>query len=282
MEKVEAAAHALGEPTRDCQTEPAATVPPRRRTVRLLELFEDCSAARARHTRPGVDHVETQAVCPRTQDAQSYAARLRELDRVAGKVEQDLAQAHGVADDAAWHAAGHGAGDLQALALGSGRQQFDDALDQREEVEGLAREVEPARLDLGEIEDLVDKRRQRAAGTADGGDIGRLLRIERGAGEQFGHAEDAVERRAHLVAHGGEKARLRFVGGLRPVAGRRRLAQFPDFVVQAVGFALKAMAMTHRSARQRRGKSDRGEQRKRDRGNAELPGHIMLPSPVTP
>ena len=48
--------------------------------------------------------------------------------------------------------------------------------------------------------------------------VGLLLRRQLGVAQQRGHAENAVHRRADLVAHGGQEARLGAVGRLRLLA----------------------------------------------------------------
>jgi hypothetical protein len=71
------------------------------------------------------------------------------------------------------------------------------------------------RLDLGEIEDVVDQRQQRlAAGAHDLGVLAlfrRHLRVE----QETGHADHAVERRADFVAHRRQKVALGAAGRLR-------------------------------------------------------------------
>ncbi len=64
-------------------------------------------------------------------------------------------------------------------------------------------------LDLGKVEDVVDDRKQRFGRGSDGLGKAALALVQRGAGEKFGHAEDAVHRRADLVAHVGEELGFR-------------------------------------------------------------------------
>jgi hypothetical protein len=104
--------------------------------------------------------------------------------------------------------------DLDALALRFRRQKLDHAFDQRSNVERLGRKVDPAGLDLREVEDLVDQGQERLARGLDRADIGRLLGSRRGVEQKVGHAEDAVQRRAELVTDGREEARLRLACGL--------------------------------------------------------------------
>ena len=97
-------------------------------------------------------------------------------------------------------------------------------LDQRDR---LQRHRELARLDDGQIEDLVDQLQQIPAGVQDLADalFLRRRRRRRIGLHQLGEAEDGVERRAELVAHAGEEVglgQIRFLGGGLGV-GQRRL-----------------------------------------------------------
>ena len=127
-----------------------------------------------------------------------------------------LNRQHAFADDARRQVARDACRDLDALALRARRQQLGNALDQRPDLDLFRDEVELADLDLGEIEDFVDQREQRLARCLDGADIAVLFRIDARAGQQLGHAEHAVQRRADFVADGGEEAGLGLDGLLPP------------------------------------------------------------------
>ena len=73
-------------------------------------------------------------------------------------------------------------------------------------------ELHPARLDLGEIQDVIDQREQRFAAGADRAEPVALLGVHRGVEEQAGEAEHAVHRGADLVAHDREELALGAVG----------------------------------------------------------------------
>ena len=155
------------------------------------------------------------------------------------------------------------------------REKFDDALDQLAQIEGFDDEFETSGLDLGEIEDLVDQRDERRSRTTDRFDIARVLGIERRLAQQFGHAEDARQRGADFVAHGGEKARLRFARGLRPIARRGGFLEPPDFVAQrlvgAVGTRQTRDGVAIAS-RQRRRQSDRQSEEGASLNRKKTPG----------
>ena len=65
------------------------------------------------------------------------------------------------------------------FALRVRREQLDDLLDQPARIERLLDQFQPARLDLGEIENLIDQARQRGARSADRLDIARRLGLQR-------------------------------------------------------------------------------------------------------
>ena len=159
------------------------------------------------------------------RDRDADAARRGELHRVAGEVHQHLPQAHAVGEHEARRVGADRGGDLQPLALGARREQFDHALDElHRSTVSTTRPRRPG-LDLGEIENLVDEREQRRPRAADGLDVAHVLGAERRVAQEVGHAENAVDRRADLVAHRGEEAGLGFARRLGPVARRGRFLQ---------------------------------------------------------
>ena len=91
---------------------------------------------------------------------------------------------------------------------------FADHVHQRDR---LLVELVAAGLDAGKVENLVDQAEQVHSGVVDVAGIllvGRhVVRAENLALHDLGEAEDGIERRAQLVAHLGEKTRLRDVGG---------------------------------------------------------------------
>ena len=71
--------------------------------------------------------------------------------------------------------------------------------------------LQPARLDLREIENVVDDRQQRIRGAVNALGKAPLRRIEAGVQQQAGHPQHAVHRRSQLMAH----ARDEFALGTR-------------------------------------------------------------------
>ncbi len=74
-----------------------------------------------------------------TQETQRDAALDRELDRVARKVEQDLANARLVADDRARDGGRNLGHDFEVLVEGARREQFGNAFDDGARIEGVPR-----------------------------------------------------------------------------------------------------------------------------------------------
>ena len=82
---------------------------------------------------------------------------------------------------------------------------------------GMMSTVELAGLDLREVEDVVDDGQQRLAGRLDHVQVFALLGGEVRVEGELGHADDAVQRGANLVAHVGQELALRAVGGVRRI-----------------------------------------------------------------
>ena len=72
----------------------------------------------------------------------------------------------------------------------------------------LARCAAAARLDFGEVEDVVDDVEESIAGAADGFSVLGLLCGESGGEKEIGHADHAVHRGADLVTHVGQEFAL--------------------------------------------------------------------------
>src|SRR4029079_3001131 len=94
------------------------------------------------------------------------------------------------------------------------------------DVERLERDLHLPRLDLRQIEHVVDQAEEVLAGGAYLLEIGdEILRLEifRFLDEEIGVADDRVEWRAQLVAHVREELRFRAVGRLRRIARQLEL-----------------------------------------------------------
>ena len=146
-------------------------------------------------------------------EADADGARRGELDGVVEQVAQHLAHPRRIAFHEARQAV-HIDGDAQLLAFGAGAVQRQHLVDQLGRCVGLPFELHVARFDLGKIEHVVDDVEQFQRGLVHIAGVGALGGVEPGIEHQFAHADDAVHRRADLVAGHGQKARLGGVGGV--------------------------------------------------------------------
>ncbi len=226
------ASHEADKLARDRKPEPRALEAARVRAVALLETVENRRPAVRGHAWPGVDHREPRHAHCAALDRNADAALIGEFDRVAGEVGEDLAQAQAITANEARRAGAERAGDLDAFALGARREQFDHALSEPTQIDRLHDEIEAAGFDLGQIEDFVDQRDECAPRAADRFDIACVFEIERGLPQQVGHAENAADRGADLVAHRGQKARFGLARRLRPVARAGRFLEPPELIAQ--------------------------------------------------
>ena len=101
--------------------------------------------------------------------------------------------------------------ELDVLLRGARSDDVERSLDALAEIERLPLQLEPAGLDLGEVEDVVDHAEQRISARPD--DLGELalLRRQLRAEQQAGHPDHGVHRRPDLVAHRREEGALRRV-----------------------------------------------------------------------
>ena len=113
-----------------------------------------------------------------------------------------------------------------------GRAQVRQALADVADREVLGADLHLAALDLGQVEDVVDHRQEHLARRLDVAGVPAVPLVELvGAGEDLGEADDRVERRAQLVAHGRQEV------ALEPVhleEGQVGLGQLVDLAVEVV------------------------------------------------
>ena len=125
-----------------------------------------------------------------------------ELDRVRQEVVQDLSHAATIGNEAIDGAMTR---DRKPLALGQWPESGDRLGHQGAKIECRAIQLEPAGLDLGQIQDLVDQREQVLApgmdmlDPLDGHEPG--IAVERLAPHELGEPQDGRERRPQLMTH---------------------------------------------------------------------------------
>ena len=203
-----AAVH-FDDPARDGEPQPGAAFGLGDRIVGLLKFLEQLFLVRGIDARTGVMDGDAERAIGR-RDLDGHFAGVGELDGVADQVEQHLGELALVA--VAGRQVGRHVGlELEVLLR---RQRLDRAEhivnDILDRILGN-RKLELARLDLGKIKHVVDEAEQMAAVAFDPLEHGqRLLRrfAVDAVDDQFGIADDGVERGAQLVAHVGEELRL--------------------------------------------------------------------------
>ena len=118
------------------------------------------------------------------------------------------------------------------LPLGDRTAQVGQPLADVADREIFAADFHLAALDLGQVEDVVDHRQQHPAGRLDVAGIAPMPLAELlGAGEHLREADDRVERRAQLVAHGRQEVALQAV---HLEEGQVGLGQLVDLAVEVV------------------------------------------------
>ena len=89
-------------------------------------------------------------------------------------------------------------------------------LDDGADIEPILAELDLAGLDPGDIEDIVDKPQEVRAAVVNVANIFAVFGVAEGAVNlllhDFGESDDGVERRAQLVAHGGQELGLGAIG----------------------------------------------------------------------
>ena len=162
-------------------------------------------------------------------DGDDDLALLGEFDGIADEIDQDLTEPPRVPGQRVGHVGRDAAGQFQALGVGPLREGAQGVFHGHAEAERGDLEVELARLDLREVEDVVDHRQQGVGRRLDQAQVFALLGRELRVQHQLGHADDAVHRGPDLVAHVGQELALgpggRLGGllgltqpGLRPLA----------------------------------------------------------------
>ncbi|CAM5596205.1 hypothetical protein KAURM247S_05187 [Kitasatospora aureofaciens] len=226
------AAEQEGDLTADGQPEAGAAVLAAGGAVGLLEGAEDGLQVLGRDPDAGVGHAEGEhrAAAPYAVgqfrvggglDAQLDPAVFGELDGVGQQVAQHLAQAVVVGEEFAGDPGCRPYGEGEVLLPGQRAEGGLDVVEQGVQRHRVDVQVHLAGLDLGQVEDVVDELEQVGAGGVDDAGVLDLLggQVPGGVlGEQLGQDEQAVERRAQLVAHVGQELRL-VLRGQRQLVG---------------------------------------------------------------
>ncbi len=110
-------------------------------------------------------------------------------------------------------------GEGEAGASGGFGKEVGDVVEAVAHGAGAGDDLEAARLDFGEVEDVGYEAFEGVAAALDGLDVGELVGAEGGAAQEAGKAYDAVDGGANLMADDGEEFAFGPVGGLGGLLG---------------------------------------------------------------
>ena len=178
-----------------------------------------------RHANAGVTHRKQQlatqaALIPQRAGRHHHIPKFGEFDGIAHQVGNDLTQAQRVPLEPGRSFGGNGKGNLQPLFFRPQGRDGRHGFKHRFQPEGCTFQRQPARLDLGKIENIVDQVQQHIGRFIDLFQIILLFGIEIGAQCQARHADDRIHGRANFVAHGGQKITLGPLCRFRRLLGR--------------------------------------------------------------
>ncbi|MNM98429.1 hypothetical protein D3C81_1109600 [compost metagenome] len=242
------AAHGFHQALADCQAEAGAAIAPRHFLAGLGEALENLRQRRRGDADAVVDHGEAQTLAVlalrKKIHLEAHLAVLGELHRVGHQVAQHLAQELFGATAGVMHLRLDAQAQAGAVLRGARFEQGEYVVEQLAQGEIHSLRLAGAVFQPGEAEHLVEDRQQPFAGIRQRLQPTPVLLAERRAAQQFGHAEDAVERRADFVAHGGEEARLGTVGRLGVLLGALQAGGAPlDPALQFVALVLQGHAV---------------------------------------
>ena len=195
------ALHRLDQSRDNGKPEPDAAIAARIGSADLRERIEQVRLGVFGNARTRVAHDQRDTLAVRTgARLDQHRARLRELDGVARQVEEDLPQPAGIANHVRREIGMHHARNVEPRRVRARRQQLGHILHQLIRIERRDIERNVARFHAREIEHVVEQVQQARARFANGDGIVALGRQQLGLFQQRRHAENAIERRADLVA----------------------------------------------------------------------------------
>ncbi len=154
------AVHHLAQAVADRQAETRTAIPARGRSVGLGEGLEEPGLLPRRQADARIDHVEAQALrfpgAAVAAHAHRDAAGIGELDRVARKIQQDLAQPRRVAGSPVGQPRIDIDDEVDRLVVRPAGYQLADTLDHFDEREGNAFDLQLSGLELRDVENVVD------------------------------------------------------------------------------------------------------------------------------
>ena len=188
------------------------------RGVRLFESVEYLVSLLRRNPDAGIANFEVQhdfaAGARLDLDVHIDVPLKSKLDRIVNQVDQDLTKPARVAAEQVVNTGGDIEQQFQALLAGLHCKRPYDPRNVFVEPEVDRVEFHFARLDLREIQYVINNHQQRIGGLHDHREILMLLVGQIGIERQFGHSQHTVHGRADLVGHVGQKFALGLAGSL--------------------------------------------------------------------
>ena len=206
--EIDPAVHGLDEAARNRQPQAGAAEAASDRGIGLAEILEQAGLGSVGYPDARIGDGEAQqaaAVGGGGVEPQRDRSVLGELDGIAQQVEHHLAQPAFVGQDMGWDGSIDLEFDAVAAASSLGLDDGGGRRDHGARADALVLDGEPAGLELREVEDVVHDRQEVVGRTLRRLDEQADLLVHRPAGGQPQHAENAVERRAQLVAHVGDE-----------------------------------------------------------------------------
>src|SRR5216684_493498 len=189
------------------------------RLVPLGESLKEAILRRFHHPDSGVlDGKQDRRridVCGLGYCAEDNGPLFGELDRITDQVEKNLTDPPGISLHRLRNLGIYKRHHRQALGLRPRSEEIRLPLDQRKEIEVDDLQIQAACLYFRKVEYVVDDCQESIPRVQSRLAVLALLWIEGSVNQQIRHSNDAIERRAKLVAHVGDEIALRLVTRLR-------------------------------------------------------------------
>src|SRR5207249_4606439 len=212
----QAAAVQLDELSRQREAETGALALARS-VAHLAELLEDRLLVRWRDADPGIGDGHLDGAVRVQRPHVDPAALGRELHGVGQQIQEHLLELALVGDDVLDRLVDCQV-EREPVAHAPFAYQRERVLEGHAEIERPELQLHPSRLDLGEVEDIVDQREQVAPGAQDDAHVLSLFLVQfakHAVVQYLREADDPVEGRAELVGHVGEELGLVAAGRLQ-------------------------------------------------------------------
>ncbi len=151
-------------------------------------------------------------------------AFFREFEGVAEEIDENLAEADGIANQFIRNGGRHIGDEFQRFLRGADAEGLDDISDQLAEAKVNIFELHETGLDFGKVEDVIDDGQEGAGGFLGEGEVFPLFVGEVGVEGEIGHSENAVHGGADFVTHICHKFAFGAVGFFRLQFGGAKLA----------------------------------------------------------